>query len=419
MPEPPRLVQIAEFDRPQAGSFIPMFAGVLGLARERGWRTTAVLPAAAERAEWIDQIRGVAEVELAPGSVLGSRRARGEWLTETLRAGSAPTVLHTHFTAWDVAALIASRHIDASSVPVFWHVHSALPHDPAVVARSVVKFGVLGRGVAGILCPAPNIALGVQQRLGPEERVHFIPSALDASLYPLADASTRAAARRELDLPADAEVVLHFGWHPYLKGTDIFLRMLRDLMAEDERVIGVVRGHEPESEVMARDLGIAERVRFQSPVPNAASLFAAADVVVSSSREEGMAYTVLEALSSGTPVVATAIPGHAYIGERVAACRITSIEPSGLMAATKAMLSLAEDERARMGAEAHRWIVENLSVRAIGERMLGLYERELPPTVAASVATPADARVTDPTVHRTSRPTVLAIAEFANETPAA
>lgn len=379
MPEQPRLVQIAEFDRPQGGSFTPMIAGVLELARERGWRTTAVLPEAAAKAEWIVPIQAAAEVELAPAAVLGSRRRRGEWLAATLRAGTAPTILHTHFTSWDLAALAASRRIDAEPARVFWHVHSALSRNPAVVARSALKFGVLGRGVAAILCPAPNIAAGVERRLGPKERVHFVPSALDPGLYPLADEEVRTAARRALELPATARVVLHFGWHPYLKGTDIFLGVLRDLVAADEHVVGVIRGHEPESEAMARELGIADRVRFQPPVPDAAQLFAAADVVVSSSREEGMAYTVLEALSTGTPVIATAIPGHAYIGERIEACRITSIDPGELLAATRGMLDLSAQRRAQLGADAHEWIVENLSVRAIGARLLALYERELPP----------------------------------------
>lgn len=413
MPEPPRLVQIAEFDRPQGGSFVPMLSGVLELASAWGWRTTAVLPETAERAEWIADIRAVAEVELAPASALGSRRTRGEWLARTLHEGRAPTILHTHFTSWDVAALIASRHIDAEPAAVFWHVHSALPRDAAVVARSAVKFGVLGRGVAGILCPAPNIVLGVAQRLGPEARIHFVPSALDPSLYPLADAAARESARRELDLPADAKVVLHFGWHPYLKGTDIFLGVLRDLIAEDDSVVGIVRGHEPESVTMAADLGIADNVRFQDPVPDAASLFAAADVVVSSSREEGMAYTVLEALCSGTPVVATAIPGHAYIGEQVEACRITSIDPRGILAATRETLALPPERRAEIGAAAHEWIVENLSVPVIAERMISLYERELPDPTVVREATPSARSA----ARSRSQPTVIAVAEFANEAP--
>ena len=76
----------------------------------------------------------------------------------------------------------------------------------------------------------------------------------------------------------------------------------------------------------AAELGIADRFRLIPPVEDVRTVHGAADVMVSSSREEGMAYAVLESLASGTAVVATAIPGHAVIGEQVDACRLTSID---------------------------------------------------------------------------------------------
>lgn len=371
-------MQAVEFDRPQGGSFVPLIEGVLKAAGDAGWEPVAVLPEGASAAPWIDGLRAVADVRMAPPPALGSRRARQRWLADELGPSGGHTVLHTHFTAWDVAALLAARRGRFGPASVFWHTHSALPRNPLIVARSVVKFGLLGRGVAGIICPAPNIARGVRQRLGPRGRVHFVPSALDPARYPLASAADRAAARAALGIPAGAKVLLHFGWHPYLKGTDFFLEAVRELLADGEEICALVRGHEPESVDLARQLGLGEIVRFQEPVEDASSLFAAADVVVSSSREEGMAYTVLEALSTGTPVVATAIPGHAYIGERVEACEISGAEPAELAASIRAVLAIPAAEAVRRGEDAHRWIVENLSVDVISRRLLELYEGALP-----------------------------------------
>lgn len=375
--ERPRLLQVVEFDRPHGGSFVPLIRAVLEAAGDDGWEPMALLPEAAGRTSWIDSLREVADVRLAPERLQGSRLRRLRWLGAEIESSSAPTIAHTHFTSWDVATLLAARSGRWGPASVFWHIHSALPRDPLVVARSTVKFGVLGRGTAGIICPAPNIALAVMQRLGPRARVHFVPSALDPGLYPLAGASDREAARAALEIPVGAKVLLHFGWHPYLKGTDIFLEVAAEMLAADERIFALIRGHEEESVELADRLGIADRVRFQPPVPDAATLFAAADVVVSSSREEGMAYTVLEALSTGTPVVASAIPGHAYIGEQVEACRITTVEPEALRSTIAATLELSADERARQGEQAHRWIVENLSTEAISKQLLDLYGRAL------------------------------------------
>ncbi len=407
-PQRPRLLQVVEFDRPHGGSFVPLIRAVLEAARGDGWETMAVLPEAAGDTEWIGGLREVADIRLAPERLQGSRLRRLRWLGAQFGPSSAPMIAHTHFTSWDVATLLAARSGRWGPASTFWHIHSALPRDPLVVARSAVKFGLLGRGTAGIICPAPNIALGVMQRLGPRGRVHFVPSALDPELYPLAGVAERKAARAALEIPDGARVLLHFGWHPYLKGTDIFLRVVAELLATDDRIVALIRGHEQESVELADRLGIADRVRFQPPVPDAATLFAAADLVVSSSREEGMAYTVLEALSTGTPVVASAIPGHAYIGEQVEACRITSIEPGALRSAIAATLELSAAERVRQAERAHRWIVENLSTAAISRQLLGLYADALP---GGERSTAAPAAMRRP---RARSRRIVQVADYAN-----
>ncbi len=404
----PRVVQIAEFDRPHGGSFVPVLDGMLRRAAARGWRTEVVLPEPAGATEWAERLSEHSRLRLAPADVLGSRLSRGHWLGEQLRGDDGPTVLHTHFTSWDIAALKASKMRGVANTSVFWHVHSALPKEPHVVARGVLKFGVIGRGVAGVICPAPNIALGTMQWLAPRDRVHFVPSALSADAYPLVDAADRAQARAELGLPADAKVVLHFGWHNFLKGTDIFLETIRTMVDRDDAIIAVVRGHEPQAEELAAELGLGGHVRFQEPVEESRTLFAAADVVLSSSREEGMAYTVLESVASGTPVVATPIPGHTYIADAMDACRITRRDPAALADATFDAIHQPPAERKRDAERAHAWVADHLSIPSIANRVVDLYEEalDLPSSLPHATETP----------HR-DRPRVIQVVEFANPNP--
>lgn len=121
-----------------------------------------------------------------------------------------------------------------------------------------------------------------------------------------------------------------------------------------------------------------------------------------------MAYTVLEALSTGTPVVATAIPGHAYIGEQVEACRITSIRPDSLRRAIGAVLDDDSEVKAAQGEAAHDWIVDNLSVAAISEQLMSLYRRELPTSSPGPSPRERTAR------RRTATPRVVQVADYAN-----
>lgn len=65
----------------------------------------------------------------------------------------------------------------------------------------------------------------------------------------------------------------------------------------------------PALEELARQRGVADRVRFVGFQKNPYPFFARADAFVLSSRFEGFPNVVLEALACGTPVIATPAPG--------------------------------------------------------------------------------------------------------------
>ncbi len=114
-------------------------------------------------------------------------------------------------------------------------------------------------------------------------------------------------------------------------------------------VLGVERGGGEEYGSYAEQLGMADRLIVQEPVDHVAQLHRAADLLVCSSREEGMAYATLEALCSGVPVVATAIPGHVYVGRHVEACRLTGHEPVEIAHAVQEVLGRDPEQAARRG----------------------------------------------------------------------
>jgi glycosyltransferase involved in cell wall biosynthesis len=76
-------------------------------------------------------------------------------------------------------------------------------------------------------------------------------------------------------------------------------------------VVGKRNANAERIEVLARELGVGERVVMVDHVPYAEVpyYFAMADVYCLPSAYEGFPFTVLEAMASGTPVVASRIPG--------------------------------------------------------------------------------------------------------------
>ncbi|MFG2642463.1 D-inositol-3-phosphate glycosyltransferase [Streptomyces sp. NPDC048370] len=131
----------------------------------------------------------------------------------------------------------------------------------------------------------------------------------------------RAAARARLGLPADAFVPLYAGRIQPLKGPDVLVRAVAELLslAPDLRrrlLVPVVGGHsgatrEGSAWWLARELGVDDVLRPSPPVPQErlADWYRAADVLVVPSRSESFGLVALEAQACGTPVLAAAVGG--------------------------------------------------------------------------------------------------------------
>lgn len=126
-----------------------------------------------------------------------------------------------------------------------------------------------------------------------------------------------------------------------LKGHDLVIRALVDLPG----VTLIVAGNGPERERLAAlgtELGIADRLRLPGAIPHddIARLLAAADVMALASEREGLANVWVEALASGTPVVASAVGGASEVIDRPEAGRLlTARTPTAIAAAIRELLA--------------------------------------------------------------------------------
>jgi glycosyltransferase involved in cell wall biosynthesis len=370
-----RVIHIADYEGPYAGSFVPMLRAVTAAVRERGGTVqTAFSPAARDR-PWLAEL----EADAVPFSFApkGDRRDRARFIAGLAGGGDEPTLLHTHFTSFDLPAVRVSRGRPAT--PVFWHLHKPRPADRAGHVLGAVRFAVAARRVDKILCVAPEIAASLQSRHAPRDRVMLLPNAIDLERFPRRSRARTAEARRRLGIRAGVPVLLHFGWDWDVRGGELFVAAARRL-AEREPIVAVSVGGGAAARSARDRAGLGEDVvRVIEPVEDAAQLYAAADVFVATSRSEGMPFAVAEALASGLPVVATDIPGHADLAHRAGNVRLTLDEADDVAAAVRRTLAtelrLAED----MGARARARVSDHMDLEAWSERVVALYERALAP----------------------------------------
>ena len=286
------------------------------------------------------------------------------------RRGWFPDLLHAHFVYPDgLAAVLAGRLL---RLPVVVTAHGSdlklLPGRGAALRKQVSWTLQKARAVICVSTELRELALAY----GASAQVtRVVPNGYDPAVF---QPAPRDQARAVLGLPKDERVVLYAGNLYPVKGPDVLLESYSRLNGwrSRSRLILVGDGFwRMRLEEQARQLGVAERVRFvgarsHNEMPR---WLAAADVVVLPSRSEGWPTVVVEALAVGRPVVASrvgAVPEMVRNGEN--GFVVEPAEPESLAAALAAALEKNWDpQRIRRSAHLLTWT-------DVAERIASIYQ---------------------------------------------
>ena len=138
-----------------------------------------------------------------------------------------------------------------------------------------------------------------------------IPNGVDRTIFKPAD---RAEARRRLDLPFDAAILLFAAnqarrspFKDYDTVAAAAERAAALTTATGRPVLAIALGDDGPPVTFPN--GELRPVPYRADIGGVADYFAAADLYLHAAKAENLPTTILEALSSGTPVVATAVGG--------------------------------------------------------------------------------------------------------------
>lgn len=318
-------------DAPCVAVVTEAFSG--GVARQLAW-AAATLPALGWRLHFFlspnraHETAVVDSVELARPGVTVERlpMRRGfapwsdVWAYRQLRRRLAvlrPAVVHTHSAKAGLLGRWAARRLGIPAV-----------HTPHVLtvewARGPWRRAYAawerraGDGAWMVCLNAPQAALAVREGLVAEERGRVIPNGVDTDAFPPVTARTpaqRRAARTVFGvLEDDRPVVGVAARMAAQKGPDVMLEAMRRIARAHPTTRFLVAGEGALSEVVrdrAYDWGLTRDgvLEFVGDRRDMAAFYGALDIFMLSSWWEGMPYALLEAQSSGLPVVATATRG--------------------------------------------------------------------------------------------------------------
>jgi glycosyltransferase involved in cell wall biosynthesis len=147
--------------------------------------------------------------------------------------------------------------------------------------------------------------------IGDPSRMRVVPLGLDLSAL-LDSEGTPQTLRGEWGVPPEALLVGMVGRLVPIKQPEVFLRAAQQLVREDPSLWFVLAGdgeRRVHLEALARSLGVEGRVVFAGWRQDLPAVYAGLDCVCLTSRNEGTPVSLIEAMASARPVVATAVGG--------------------------------------------------------------------------------------------------------------
>ena len=194
-----------------------------------------------------------------------------------------------------------------------------------------------------------------------------------------AQAHTAADVRREYSIPDSAPIVGIVGRVVPPKGHDVLVRAVGELKDEFEDVMVLVvgAGETEWIESVARELGVADRIIFAGYRPDATACIAACDVLAHPTRDEAFGQVLVEAMTVGTPTVASSVGGILEIIDHGETGLLVELENAHDLAGAIGSLLRDPGGASRMATEARQAVESRFPIELMVRRSVESYARWL------------------------------------------
>ena len=285
---------------------------------------------------------------------------------ERLHRAAPFDLIHAHFVYPDGAA--AGRIARRLGIPLVLTEHA--PWQPWLDRLGIRRQALAAaRSAAALLAVSTSVRETMEAELGPDASVDVVPVGVDGDAFPLGDQSEHHQGQ-----------ILFVGFVNYNKGVDVLLEAVAQLRADGRAVRLVLAGggnyrrtlqQAAELRRYATELELDDTVEFLGQVSpmEIARLMRESAVIVLPSRAESFGAVLVEALASGTPVVATRCGGPEDIVDPTVGELVPAGDARALAAALDSVLRRSFDP-----AELRASALERFSWHSIVDRVVSCYE---------------------------------------------
>lgn len=300
-----------------------------------------------------------------------------------------PHIVHTHMAKAGTLARAATAFYNAtagrgSPARVVHTYHGHVLEGYFSPTRARLFIGVerqLARATDRIVAISPTIQRELldDYRIGHAHQYRVVPLGFDLATLAAIGERDRANSRAALGIAESAHVVTTVGRLTAIKQHDLFVATAALVAERDSNAVFLIVGDgELRDELTARvrDAGLAPRVQFLGWRRDLAVIYAASDVFLLTSRNEGTPVALIESLASGVPGVVTDVGGVRDVIEPDATGLLAPFGDAHALADHVVSLLNEPSRRRSMGQRGRARVVERYGLDRLVDEIAALY-REL------------------------------------------
>ncbi len=313
-------------------------------------------------------------------------------LRSVIRA-AAPDVLHANSVRAGIVATLATL---GTRTPILWRIQDDLPNHPI---STLVRWTAFLSRRSTLLAVSHATARAFAGPLPFKQRLRVLHNSVNLDRFPRKTSADNAF-RRALGVPPTHTLLCAVGMITPRKGLagliDAFSLVARRSTEIHLAIVGAPLFHRDDLHrdallTQVRDLGLQARVHFTGARQDIPEVLRAADLLVLNATAEPFGLVLLEAIASGTPVLATHVGGiPEIVTDHVTGFLVPPNQPEALAGR---ILELAADPalRARVAAAAHRQLCPRFShqrhAAAFADFLLNRFSQQ-PPAPPKSLSAP-------------------------------
>jgi glycosyltransferase involved in cell wall biosynthesis len=326
-------------------------------------------------------VRPTVVPEIVTTFSLALRDAKALWKLYWLIRKERPHIVHTHTAKAGFLGRVAAR---LAGVPIIVHTfHGHVLHG----YYGAVKNELLRRVEQSLAWVTDRVVTVSEQvksdlvsyGIAKAEKISVVPLGFDLEPF-LNSHIHQGAFRREIGLTDDHKLIGIVGRIFPIKNHNLFLESAACISAHEPSARFIIVGDgvlRPDLERRTRELGIGHRVLFTGWRHDLPRIYAALDVLVVSSDNEGTPVSAIEAMTAGCPVVATRVGGLPdLVDDQRTGRLVPPRDPKALASAVLDLLRSPQMAR-EFGKMAQAFVLQRFTVQRLLGDMDHLYNQLL------------------------------------------